>query len=218
MKRLEFIFWDNDGIFVDTENLYFQATQEVFKNNGHYLTKEQYITLNLVEGKSPFDMLARQHQFSESQINNFRKKRDQIYSEYLKNYCPIIEGVEEVLLFLKDKVKMAVVTSSKQEHFDLIHGQTGYLKYFDFTLTRNDYDRSKPHPDPYLKALEISNTKSDQCIVIEDSQRGLESAKLAGLKCFIIPTELTFQSDFSTADGVFQSALGLKEYLMNNVL
>jgi beta-phosphoglucomutase-like phosphatase (HAD superfamily) len=52
------IFWDNDGVLVDTERLYFRATQHVLATVGIPLTKEQYIDLFLVQGKGAWHLAA----------------------------------------------------------------------------------------------------------------------------------------------------------------
>jgi HAD superfamily hydrolase (TIGR01509 family) len=97
---------------------------------------------------------------------------------------------------------MAIVTSSRPEHFALIHDRSGLLKYFDFVLTRDDYVCSKPHPEPYLTALHKSGLRPEDCRVIEDSERGLLAACRAGLGCLVIPGKLTRTGDFSSAERV----------------
>ena len=105
---------------------------------------------------------------------------------------------------------MGIVTSSRKDHFEIIHKQTGFLKYFDFIVTSEDVKNTKPDPEPYLKALELSGMKKEECIVVEDSERGLRAAIAAGLKCYIIPTELTKNSDFTGAEKVLNN---IKEIL-----
>ena len=86
---------------------------------------------------------------------------------------------------------MGIVTSSRKDHFDLIHQSTGLLKYFDFVLTASDYARTKPDPAPYLRAVERSGVGREACVAIEDSERGLESATRAGIRCIVVPSSLT---------------------------
>jgi HAD superfamily hydrolase (TIGR01509 family) len=97
---------------------------------------------------------------------------------------------------------MGIVTSSRKDHFEIIHRSTGLLKYFDFLLTGEDYTKFKPNSEPYLLAVERSGCKKDECLAIEDSERGLISARSAGIHCYIIPTELTRCGNFSSADKV----------------
>jgi HAD superfamily hydrolase (TIGR01509 family) len=100
---------------------------------------------------------------------------------------------------------MGVVTGSRKDHFDLIHRSTGLLKYFDFVLTASDYTRVKPHPDPYLLAVERSGVGREDCVAIEDSERGLESATRAGIRCIVVPTALTRSGTFVGAHRVLAS-------------
>ena len=74
---------------------------------------------------------------------------------------------------------MAIVTSSPKNHFHIIHSRTGFLEFFDFYLTREDYTNSKPSAEPYLLALQKSGLNSQDVLVIEDSPRGLKAAKAA---------------------------------------
>ena len=79
------------------------------------------------------------------------------------------------------------------------------LPYFQFALTSGDYKNSKPHPEPYLKALERSGCRREECLVIEDSERGLIAAREAGLRCIVVPSELTRGRNFDGAYKVLES-------------
>lgn len=100
---------------------------------------------------------------------------------------------------------MGVVTSSRKDHFDLIHRATGLLKYFDFVLTASDYSRVKPDPEPYLRAADRSGIGREACVAIEDSERGLESAKGAGISCIVVPSALTQGGNFAGAHRILGS-------------
>ena len=94
---------------------------------------------------------------------------------------------------------MGIVTSSRREHFEVIHAGTNLLPYFDFVLMREDYTHSKPDPEPYLTAMAQNGLSAEECVVIEDSERGLRAALAAGLRCIVIPQGLTRGLDFTGA-------------------
>jgi len=194
------VFWDNDGILVDTEPLYFRASREVLSRYGVDLTLQQFIEISLTAGSSLFDLVA--DSLPAQEIDLARRARDERYGELLQEETTALPGGEETLVALHGKVRMAIVTSSRPEHFALIHEKSGLLKYFDFVLTRDDYTFSKPHPEPYLAALTRSGLAREECRVIEDSERGLLAACRAGLRCFVIPGKLTRTGDFSSAERV----------------
>jgi HAD superfamily hydrolase (TIGR01509 family) len=202
------IFWDNDGVLVDTERLYFIATQRVLAGVGVSLSQEQYIDLLLVQGKPPWYLAAEKGATPED-IEKLRDERNALYGSLLEQEHIIIDGAGDVLEKLCNRYMMGIVTSSRSDHFEIIHRRTGFLKYFQFALTSDLYSNTKPHPEPYLLALERSGFNADECVVIEDSERGLTAAKAAGIKCIVIPNEFTCRSNFTGAYKVIGSLKNL---------
>lgn len=198
------IFWDNDGVLVDTEKYYYESTRKVLAELGVELSESYYREVLLKKSHGPWG-LAREKGYTDKDIQTFMNKRNERYSAYLREKNHAIDGAEDVLKMLYGKISMAIVTSSRPEHFSIIHERTGFLKYVDFSLTNDQYEKSKPDPEPYLLALSKSGKNKEEVLVIEDSLRGLESAKEAELKCWVIPNHLTEKQDFSKADLVLQS-------------
>jgi HAD superfamily hydrolase (TIGR01509 family) len=184
------VFWDNDGVLVDTEKLYFQATRELLLGAGVTLTEALFKRISLTEGRSAM-ALAADKGVPQEVIDRLHEQRNQRYAELLRGGVRIMEGVEETLAELRGKMVMGIVTSSRREHFETMHEKTGLLPQFDFILTREDFILSKPDPEPYLKAMERCGYGPDECLVVEDSPRGLASAQAAGIRCLVVPNDLT---------------------------
>jgi len=198
------VLWDNDGVLVDTEGLYFQACQEVLGKVGVHLTLEQFREISLRRGVSTLALAAEQGVDADT-VAGLRKERDQIYTELLEAKLPLIDGVEDVLKTLHGRVRMGVVSSARRQHFEAAHARSGVIPYMDFVLTREDYTYSKPHPEPYLTTLKRYDLRPEQCIVVEDSERGLAAANSAGLDCIIVLSEWTRDGDFSKAVAVVEN-------------
>jgi HAD superfamily hydrolase (TIGR01509 family) len=192
------VLWDNDGVLVDTEGLYFRATQTVLAKAGVQLTADQFKEISLRRGESTFQ-LAAEAGIGGEQIDFLRAERDRIYAESLGSQSWAIDGVEEVLRTLYGKLRMGVVTGTCREHFEIAHFQTGFGQYLDFVITREDCQQLKPHPGLYLTALKRHHLRPDECIVVEDSERGLASAVAAGLECLIVLSEWTKDGNFRNA-------------------
>ena len=206
------IFWDNDGVLVDTERLYFQATQETLESVGVSLNHEHYVEFFLRQGRGAWHLLE-ERGVSAADIERLRRRRNDLYSELLQREACAIDGVAGTLEILHGKYVMGIVTSSRRDHFDIIHARCNLLQYFDFVLTAADLERVKPHPDPYLLAIERAGAAPDECIAIEDSERGLRAATLAGLRCIVIPTPLTMGGNFGGAYRVLESVEQLPDVL-----
>ena len=160
------------------------------------LTREDFIEQSLKKGESVFDFLPEQ---DEDYIDPLRVERNARYSELLSEGVQVLDGVVETLEALHGRVRMGVVTGSRRDHFDIIHAPMDLLGFFEFVLAREDYDKSKPHPDAYLKAMQLHGWTPDDCVVVEDSERGCAAAAAAGLRVIIVPNDLSAQGDFSPA-------------------
>jgi HAD superfamily hydrolase (TIGR01509 family) len=192
------ILWDNDGVLVDTEHLYFEATREVLAARGIAIDEAHYLELFLRRSRGILHF-ADEHAWSEDELQRVRRERSALYSGLLRERARVIDGAHDVLARLHGRCTMGIVTSSQREHFDIIHAQSGLLKYIDFVLAAGDYSEPKPHPEPYLKAVERAGVAKEACIVVEDSERGLAAAIAAGLKCAVIPSRLTAGRPFAGA-------------------
>lgn len=195
------ILWDNDGVLVDTEHLFFESTRRTLGRMGIELTLEQFLELSMRQGRSAFE-LAIERGWEQEQIANLKYERDRLYSEMLRTEARVLSGVEETLNDLHCRMRMAVVTSSQRRHFDAAHADTGLTAYFEFVLAREDYRETKPNPEPYLLALDRLGMKAETCLAVEDSERGLASALAAGLRCLVVPNDLTRNCSFRGATAI----------------
>lgn len=196
------IFWDNDGVLVDTEGLFFRANQETLAGVGISLKWEQFEEISLNRGESVLRLVADP---GTDTFNKLRQERDARYADLLVHEPLVIDGVREVLDGLRGKYVMGIVTSSGHEHFEIIHRQSELLPYFQFVLTMKDCPHTKPHPEPYLKALELSGFPPRECLVVEDSPRGLAAAVSAGIRCIVIPSKYTRSNNFAGAYKILNS-------------
>lgn len=195
------ILWDNDGVLVDTEKYYYQATRDTLAEVSVELTEALFQELFLVRSQGAWH-LALEKGVPPSDVERLRDRRNALYVRLLEENHLLIEGVEETLRQLKRHFKMGIVTSSHKVPFDAIHRKTGILPYFDLVLVREDYGRSKPDPEPYVKATTLLGLEPSSVLAVEDSRRGLISAKQAGLTCWAIPNGLTAGDEFLDADRV----------------
>ena len=140
------ILWDNDGVLVDTEGLYFRATQTVLATVGINLTPEQFKDISLTAGRKHVHTgCGARH--SQDEIACLRAERDRLYVGFLQTEPCLIDGVEETLRALHGRVRMGVVTSTRRQHFEIAHARTGLGKYLDFVTleTTGTLSRTPSH-------------------------------------------------------------------------
>ena len=201
MQKYSHLLFDHDGVLVNTEHLYYESTRRKLAELGIELTLPTYMQV-MVNGSDVWE-LARERGVAEAGITEQRLQRNALYQELLGAEDLSIKGVEEVLVKLKGKYAMGIVTTCKDADFAYIHHNAhsglNIVPHMDLVLTRSSYTNSKPDPEPYLTALERFSITPDQALVIEDSERGLRSAVAAGIDCAVVAYGFTASQDFSKA-------------------
>ena len=101
-----------------------------------------------------------------------------------------IAGFLDYITSLRQKgVKTAVVTSSNQPKMQAVYqSHPEFRSLFDAILTSEDFERSKPDPDCYLKAAERLGVTPSESVVFEDSFNGLKSGRAAGMFVYGLAT------------------------------
>lgn len=186
------IFWDNDGVLMTTEHLYYRANAEALAAVDVPLSLADFQQISLVRGESVLALAGA----AEAEI---RPLRDRRYLELLAEEATVMPGAPELLGRLAGRLPMAIVTSCRRVHFEAMHRQSGLLGHFDFVLTREDYRHSKPDPEPYLTACRRAGVAPARALAVEDSERGVTAAARAGLTVAALPGDLNAGGDFSAA-------------------
>jgi len=200
---VEGILWDNDGVLVDTEKFFFKANQDLFARFGIDITEQHFFDWFLTQNCGAWHLLT---DHTPEQIRQLRIERDQLYTRYLQdNQDVAMQGMDTLLLELARQVPMGVVTSSRREHFDLIHARLNLLRHFSFVITDDMVGSSKPSPEPYLLGLSKIGLTGTQSLVIEDSTRGLQAARAAGIPCIVLRNKMMFDCPFEGALCVVES-------------
>jgi len=209
------ILWDNDGVLVDTETLFFEATRSAFARAGIVLTMEIWGAQYLGEGKTSREIAASLGG-DPDRIALVIDDRNQRYRKLLDHPPLIRPKASETLAALSGRVKMAIVTDSRREQLQLMHGVSGLLNFFDVTVTSDDCSLSKPHPAPYFAAMKALNVNARSCIAVEDSPKGLASACAAGISCIVVPSELTQMLQFPGAFSIEKDVSGVLKHIRVN--
>jgi HAD superfamily hydrolase (TIGR01509 family) len=207
------ILFDNDGVLVDTEELYFRASREALAGIGAELDEAVYAELFLrsSQGMAP---LAAARGLDAAALEDLRAARTRQYIKMISDSDVVIPGARVAVEALSRHYRLAIVTSSEPEPFARAHAASDLLRHFQLVLTNRDYARSKPEPEPYLLAVQKLGVPPARCLVIEDSPRGLRAAKAAGLACWVVPSRLTAAGPFDGADAILPNLAAVTARLL----
>lgn len=122
----------------------------------------------------------------EDYLADFRDEWDDItkaLDEFEMNMeYPFVDGFEAFVMSCREAgLKTAVVTSSNKPKMDsVLRKRPELTKYFDAILMSEDFERSKPDPDCYIKGAQRFGALPEDCLVFEDSFNGLKSGRASG--------------------------------------
>ncbi len=206
------IIFDLDGVLLDSVGRDIAITVQVFNNFGYSITQsdEQYII-----GWHPADRIsvfAEKFNMSPEEQQLIVTAEKRLYRELWDSTSKLLPGVKECLDTMKTKgLTLALATTSTGESVSKFLQKFNLHGYFSLILTREDVFTRKPNPEVYTKAWNELGYKSEEMIVVEDTEIGVRAAKSAGLPCVAVPNDYTKAQDFSGADYVIKSIGELTE-------
>ena len=133
-------------------------------------------------------------------LNRFEQQMDYDY----------VAGFEAFIAKLHSEgVKTAVVTSSNRPKMEAVYRKRPeFCDLFDAILTSEDFERSKPDPDCYLKAAQRFSVEPEDCVVFEDSFNGLKSGRAAGMYVVGLATTNDAEAIRPLCDEVINNFIG----------
>jgi HAD superfamily hydrolase (TIGR01509 family) len=192
------VIFDLDGVLIDSEGLYYRAYSEVLQPYGVTVSQEEYEQHWIATGTGPEYIVAK-HDLPVSP-DELRQLRSPVYLELLEQEVRLMPHVEQALARLAPHFALTVATNSNRDALDLILQRFGIDHFFPVTVARQDYTGAKPLPDAFLTAARKLGLAPAQCVVVEDTYKGVMAAVNAGSACIAVPNQYTQRNDFSKAD------------------
>ncbi|WP_246083690.1 HAD family hydrolase [Nonomuraea diastatica] len=186
---MQAVFFDMDGLLVDTETVWLEIEAEVMGRLGGTLTPDHQV--HLLGGSME---LAVGYMLSVSGSGESAATVGQWMVsgmvERLAGGVRVMPGASELLDALRDEgVPVGLVTSSLREIADAVLKGVGRDR-FDIVVTADDVERTKPDPEPYLTAARQLGVQPVRCVVLEDSPNGVAAATAAGCAVVAVPSLL----------------------------
>jgi HAD superfamily hydrolase (TIGR01509 family) len=180
------VFFDMDGLLVDSEPEWLKSESEITAAYGYQWTSQDQVAC--LGGP-----LSRVGQYMHDKCNQaqtpefFTTKLVEVQSEKMRSHTPFMPGAFELVKDLqRNGVKTGLVSASPRIIVDAVLDNVG-AELFPFSISSDDVERTKPHPDAYLKAARLTNSDIANCLVFEDSLTGVGAATSSGAWLVAVP-------------------------------
>ena len=203
---LRAIVFDFDGVIANSEPLHFRGYRDVLAGEGITLTEPDYWAQYLgFDDVGAFEAIGRKHRadWNGAQIAALVARKATRLEELERDVSVLFPGAADAIRRAAAAMPIAVASGARGEEIRRVLIQERLIDSFTAIVAAEDTPASKPAPDPYLRALALlapacPRLRASQCVAIEDSRWGLESARAAGLRTVAVTT--TYGADQLTAD------------------
>jgi beta-phosphoglucomutase len=214
-KKFTAIIFDMDGVLVDSEIFYYQRRKDFLQAYNLSFDKIPLPELVGADMRSLWQKIAAANQctldipYMTEKYLDYKKKHPLNYKEL------IIKDAKGILQLLKNQnYKLGLASSSTKAAIEEVLAVAELETFFDVIVSGADFERSKPAPDIYQYVTKVLAVEPKDCLAIEDSEKGIQSAKSAGLTVWAIRDQ-QFGMDQSQADELIAGLSDLKKMLKN---
>jgi HAD superfamily hydrolase (TIGR01509 family) len=181
------VVFDMDGLLCDTEVVYRDAMMATAAEHGHEMPLSLFKSMIGLPGPAS-EAKVLGHFGADFPIKAFNTRVLEHVDLACEAGVALKAGVVELLDHLDALgLPRAIATSSSPRAVDSHLGQSGILPRFNTVVARGDYERGKPHPDPFLVAATRLGVAPDLCLALEDSHNGVRAASSAGMMTIMVP-------------------------------
>lgn len=182
------VIFDLDGLLIDSEPVAFQLYCDLTAEYDRHISLEEYI--HRYSGKTAVDNMRTLIDTYQLPLTIEDGLAFEVVKEkeYIAKGIPLKQGARELLSYLQDRnYKIILASSSTRERAMEILTQNQAENAFDQMVFGTEVKRGKPHPDIFIKACEYAKEPPENCLVLEDSEAGIQAASAAGIDVICIP-------------------------------
>lgn len=193
MESTGALIFDLDGVLVLSEELHLENWAQVFALFGVDFPKNRLPDLHGLRGEQVGEWI-RTHlgvdTLARVDWEALVQEKRRVFVEESIPRLEAVRGAEAWLRKNKGVYPLALVTSARLKSVGQVLKHLGWRNIFEVLVGAEHATRSKPHPDPFLKAASRLGVEPARCLVFEDSRVGVKAAKAAGMKICGVATTL----------------------------
>jgi len=209
------VLFDLDGTLADTERLQWQAYSRVLARFGIAVDLDTYRRRFVaVAGGAEWACEAFRLPIDAATL---RAEKAVAYRRLLEGSVAAMPGARAALTRLRPRWRLGVATNSVRDEAWIVLERIGLHDLLDTVVAREDYAAAKPAPDAWLAAAQRLRVAPAECVVVEDTPRGLAAGLAAGMRVIAVPSDLTADQDFTGAVAVLPSLDALTPALLERL-
>jgi len=189
MKKIKAIFFDMDGVLVDAKEWHYEALNNALEEFGYSaISREDHITkFDGLPTRKKLEMLSEIQGIKEEEFEDINSRKQQLtYKIAEKKFVPCKEHIEAMRKLKDEGYRMGVCSNSISKTVSMFMENGKLDQFLEFKFSNEDVSKPKPDPEIYLTAIKFCGASADECLVLEDNENGIASAKASGAHVMVI--------------------------------
>lgn len=195
LQKPKVLLVDMDGTLVDTIPLLYEAYMSFLKSYSIMGTPKEFESLMGPSLSEIIDILKKRYRLTDERNVLIDIYQDGLKEAYEEKVIFFPLAVETMHFAKKHNIKLGLVSSSEKQFIKAFIKGAGLAPLFDVVVGSQEGIPSKPHPDLYLKALDLLKVDASEVLAIEDSLNGVQAATSAGIFTFWIKHNTFFAAN-----------------------
>lgn len=189
MRKIKAVVFDMDGVLIDSETIEKKNIIKSAETNSLPFEDEFFEIFLGCNDEMSYQILLDRYKDSKI-VDKYLNDLEQLQAnEYKEGNIKLKPGTREIIDYLRNNnIPYALATGSSYKYVELDFLQNGYDKIpFDHIVTGDQITNSKPDPEIFIKAANLMNIDINDCLVVEDSPKGIEAAYSSGAQSCFVP-------------------------------
>jgi beta-phosphoglucomutase-like phosphatase (HAD superfamily) len=188
------LIFDFNGVLADDDPIHMEALRQVAKEEGLAFTDAEYLEKYLpLNDRDCFTLLFREQSIAltAAEVDDLIRRKGIYYFRAIEAKTILFEATPAAVRTAAGRYPLAIASGARKDEIWHILKQAELQDCFAAIIAAEDVTFGKPHPEPFLRAHEKlrerdSTLKASDCVAIEDSLGGIESAHQAGMRCLAV--------------------------------
>jgi beta-phosphoglucomutase len=180
------VIFDFNGTLSQDEPILLAIFQELFAEYGRPLSAEEYF--GELAGLSDPEIVRTWLGADHPAVDEVIERRSERYRELVADGSSVPQAVREAVRYAAERARVAIVSGAAREEIGAVLEGSGLAHVVTTVVAAEDVARGKPHPDGYLRVLELldGDLRARDVLVFEDTEAGVAAAKAAGMRCIAV--------------------------------
>jgi beta-phosphoglucomutase len=180
------VIFDFNGTLSQDEPILLAIFQELFAEHGRPLSAEEYF--GELAGLSDPEIVRTWLGADHPAVDEVIERRSERYRELVADGSSVPQAVREAVRYAAERARVAIVSGAAREEIGAVLEGSGLAHVVTTVVAAEDVGRGKPHPDGYLRVLELldGDLPARDVLVFEDTEAGVAAAKAAGMRCIAV--------------------------------